>query len=369
MPVLRIAIDATPLTVPTGGIARYTAELASALAAQFPEDEYWLVSDQSWDGGPSAPNLRRAGPPGNWITRRWWLAGLPLELARQRIAVFHGSDFAVPYLPVVPSVMTLHDLSPWHEGDRRALAAQRIRRRTPYLLRLATLVLTPTESIRREAIEHFNLPPSRVAAAPLAAGEPFRPRPEAERQGALARLGATAPYILFVGTAERRKNLPRLIESWRQARAAHPGLGLILIGRAGDNSNLEQVLNVREETGLTVAGPLPDQEVAALLSGAVALVYPSLYEGFGLPVLEAMQCGAPVVISRDPALVEVAGGAAVAVDANSTSALARAIVELMVDPQRGLALREGGIRRAAEFSWRQTASRTREVYVEALRRF
>ncbi len=366
---MRIALDATPLTVPSGGIARYTAELSAALAAAFPEDEYWLVSDQPWKNGPSAPNLRAGRPPYNWITRRWWLAGLPLELRRRRIEVFHGTNFEVPPLPLFPAVMTFHDCSPWREGAARAAGAARVRRRTPLLVRIATMVITHTESVRREAIEKFRLTPSRVAAVPLAAGPQFYPRPGTEVAATLARLGLSVPYILFVGTRDPRKNVAALVAAWREARRVYPELKLVIAGRPGEDSPAAQVLNSTRERGLAIVGKLTDAEIAALLSGAVALVYPSLYEGFGLPVLEAMQTGAPVVISRDPALQEVAGGAAVTADTEFNTSLARAIVELMRDPQWRLHLRENGIRRAAQFSWRHTAIRTREVYVEAQQRF
>lgn len=368
---MRIALDATPLTEPTGGIRRYTAELARALAAHFPDDDYWLVSDQRWGSPPPLPNLRAGRPADQWWTRRWWLAGLPLELRRLGVEVFHGTDFAVPYLPLVPSVMTLHDLSPWSGGERRAERAGRVRRRAPFLTRVATLILTPTESIRREAIEQLRLPASRVAVAPLAAAEEFHPRPPGEVAETLGRLGVEPPYILFIGTAERRKNLARLVEAWRAARRERPGLSLALAGRspgaAGELLNLSA--DVSAETGLRLLGPVEDREAAALMTGAALFVYPSVYEGFGLPVLEAMQCGAPVVISRDPALVEVAGEAAVAVPYDSPAELARAIVELSGNCARREELRERGLRRAAQFSWRQTAVRAREAYVEAVRRF
>jgi glycosyltransferase involved in cell wall biosynthesis len=350
---MRVALDATPLIEPSGGIARYVAELSRALAAEFPEDEYWLVSDQDWKGGP---DLRRGRPPGNWLTRRWWLVGLPRELKRLGAQVFHGTDFGAPYRRVVPSVMTIHDCSPWLEGERRQTAADRIRRRTRWTLRSATLVITPTEAVRREVLERFKLAPSRVIAVPLAASEVFQPRVEPETDQVRRRLGVQGPYLLFVGTADPRKNVKRLVEAWREARRVRPELELVLVGRG----------HAGAEPGLTVAGRLPDEDVAALLSGAELFVYPSLYEGFGLPVLEAMQAGAPVVISRDAALLEVAGDAAAA---TSPDQLGRAIVELMGSPSRRGELRERGKKRAAQFSWRQTAIRTREVYVEAVRRF
>lgn len=354
---MTVALDATPLLEPSGGIARYVSELARALAAEFPDDEFWLVSDQAWEGGPDLP---RGRPPRNWLERRWWLAGLPLELRRLRAAVFHGTDFGAPYLKLFPSVMTVHDCSPWLEGERRQTAAERIRRRIRGALRAATVVVTPTEAVRREAIERFGLAPSRVVTVPLAASDVFRSRPQAEVETARSRIGVQGRYLLFVGTHEPRKNLTRLVEAWSEARHVYPDLELVLVGRGAGPP---------PEPGLIAAGRLHDDTVAALMSGAELFVYPSLYEGFGLPVLEAMQAGAPVLISQNAALGEVAGGAAVAVDAFSCAALARAIVELVGDPRRRRELRERGWERAAQFSWRRTAIQTREVYVEAVRRF
>ncbi len=355
---MRVALDATPLIEPSGGIARYTAELSKALAAEFPEDEYWLVSDQDWTGGPDLPRGRR---PGNWLARRWWLAGLPFELRRIGADVFHGPDFGAPYLAPIPSVTTFHDCSPWLEGDARQTASGRVRRRAFWVLRAAALVITPSEAVRRELIGRFRLPPSRVRAIPLAAAEVFRPREQQEIESVRLRLGVRGPYLLFVGTHDRRKNLDRLAAAWREVRRALPDLELVLVGRCPARP-------VLAEPGLIRAGRLSDEDAAALMSGAELFVYPSLYEGFGLPVLEAMQAGAPVLISTDPALRETAGDAAVAVDPASESALARAIVELMGDPLRRLDLRERGRKRAAQFSWRRTAILTREVYAEAARR-
>jgi len=364
----------TPLTVPTGGIARYTSELAAALAVDFPGDEYFLLSDQNVTAPPAAPNLRTGRKPGNFITRRWWLAGLPLELARLQTDLFHGTDFGVPYLPVRPSVLTLHDLSPWRPGRERSEASERIRGRTPYLLRLATMIITPSESIRREAMECFHIHPSRVVSVPLAAAAHFNPGAIHQNSGILSRLGVAERYLLFVGTADRRKNLCALISAWSAARRECADLDLVIVGWPGPAGDAlpgitSELLNSGAPQGLIFTGPLPDPEVAELMAKASIFVYPSLYEGFGLPVLEAMQAGAPVVISRDAALTEVAGNAALAVDSDSAGELAGVIVQLMKDPSQRLKLRGNGLRRAAQFSWRQTAIRTHEVYVEALRRF
>src|SRR5258708_6190250 len=205
---MRVAVDATPLALTSGGLARYTSELVSALSAQFPEDEYRLVSDTS---------------AANALERRWWLWGVRREMERLGADIFHGTNFAVPYLPSRPSVMTLHDLSPWMNRAWHH-AADRVRRRTPLLIRLgiATMIVTDSEAVRRQAIEHFRIRADRIVAVPLAASALFRRS---------AATGPTpTPYFLYVGALEPRKNLPLLVEAWRPLRDRH-GIDLSLAGR------------------------------------------------------------------------------------------------------------------------------------------
>ena len=353
---MRIALDATPLTVTTGGVKRYTAELARALAETFPADQIYLLSDQQFENpAPDLPNVRRGRGPRNVMERRWWLWGLQGELSRLNIEVFHGTDFSVPYLPVRPSVMTLHDLSPWLDPNWHS-AADRIRKRTPVLLRLGlvTMIIVPSEAVRRQAIDRFRLRPDRVVAIPLAVPGFFRPA-ETDR--------SARRYFLYVGTLEPRKNVELLIESWRAVRQKH-AVDLKLVGR-----RREDFPEMPPEPGLEFLGPLPDAELPALYSGALACVYPSHYEGFGLPVLEAMQCGAAVIASRDAAISETAGGAALQLDAGDRRAWTEALSTAVTEPDRMSELRQKGLKRASEFSWKRTASLTREVYSEAARRF
>jgi len=349
------ALDATPLTVSTGGVRRYTFELARALAANYREDEYWLLSDQPFDissTGPAAENLHKGDGPRTAAERRWWLWGLEREMMRRRVEVFHGTDFSVPYLSRRPSVMTLHDLSPWLPGQKNVNwqpHSFRVRSRVPVLLRarIPTMLITPSEAVRRAAIGRFKLDGSRVVAVPLAASSHFHP---------VERAPAARPYFLFVGTLEPRKNISRLIEAWREVRKSQD-VDLVLAGRVR-----KDFIAPAAEPGLWVRGAVPEEDLPALYAGAVAVVYPSLYEGFGLPVLEAMQCGATVITSRDPAIMEVSDGAAVHVDAMDVGALAEA---MRARPTR----REESLKRAALFSWSKTARKTREVYDDARRLF
>jgi glycosyltransferase involved in cell wall biosynthesis len=355
-----IALDATPLTVPTGGVARYTSELACALATRFPENEYWLLSDRAFPmPAVQPPNLRRGDPPRTFLERRWWSFGLLREMRRHRVDIFHGTDFSVPYIPQRPSVMTVHDLSPWLAQSTNSSwqpYSARVRRRTALLLRarIPTIVITPTEAIRRAVISRFRFPQGRVAAVPLAASQHFRP---------IACGPPATPYFLFVGTLEPRKNVTGLIEAWRQVRQTH-NIDLVIAGRTRSD-----FAPIAPEPGLRLLGAVPDEDLPELYSAARAVVYPSFYEGFGLPVLEAMQCGAIVVTSRDPAIMEVAGDAAILIDARDTRELANTLALIAEAPHNFAPFRERAIRRARQFSWRRTAELTQDVYEEARRAF
>jgi len=350
---MRAAIDATPLTLSSGGLRRYTLELSVALAEGFPRDDFFLVSDQAFRMPGGAPaNLKRGGGPRHPAERRWWLWGLDRELERLGAGMFHGTNFAAPYVPRRPSVLTLHDLSPWMDAAWHA-GAGRVRRRTPLLIRfgLATMVVTPSEAVRKQAIERFRIHPDRIRAVPHAAAACFHP----------VAAPPAPPYFLYAGTLEPRKNIPGLVAAWREVRRYH-SVDLVLAGRRRDD-----FMQLSPEPGLQMVGEVSDERLAQLFAGTLAFVYPSFYEGFGLPVLEAMQCGACVITSRDPAISEIAAGAAIQADTHAE--LVRAMLDVSAHPERAEAWRARSLARAREYSWQRTAQLTHEVYEEAQRRF
>jgi glycosyltransferase involved in cell wall biosynthesis len=326
------------------------AELSVALAREFPEDVYTLMSDQPFEVPEGAPgNLVKFG--GAKAGSRWWLRGVRRAIRDAGAELFHGTNFEVPYWGSTPAAMTIHDLSPWrdrawHDG------ATRVRRRTPWLVRLrrARVIITVSEAVRKEAIAHFGLRDETVRAVPLAASSDFAPAtgvPVPER-----------PFFLFVGTLEPRKNVGALVEAWRETRAG-TAADLMLVGRRRSD-----FAGVEPCEGLHLRGEVADAELPELYSQALAFVYPSHYEGFGLPVLEAMQCGCPAIASRDPAILEVSGGAAL--HAGSASELAEAMRSVAGSLELRARLRENGLARARKFSWAATARATRAVYAEVL---
>jgi glycosyltransferase involved in cell wall biosynthesis len=353
---VRVALDATPLTLSSGGLLRYVTELSVSMAREFPDDTWILLSDQPFPMPDRAPaNLVRGRQPYSAADRRWWLWGVREAIRRTGAEVFHGTNFEVPYLATVPAVLTIHDLSPWRDPAWHPDVqenAGRVRKRTPWLVRLglASLILTVSEAMRREIISHFGVKPEKVRAIPLAAAAHFRPLPPASPP--------PKPFFLFVATLEPRKNVPSLLEAWRESRH-ETGADLVVAGR-----NRADFAGIAPAEGLHLLGEVPDEQLPRLYSDALAFVYPTHYEGFGLPVLEAMQCGCPVITSCDPAVTEVSGAAAI--HTASTREIAEAMRSVAANPRLRNLLSGCGLERARAFSWARTARETRALYAELL---
>ena len=291
-------------------------------------------------------NLSRGRAPVSPAERRWWLWGIRRALAQNNAELFHGTNFEVPYLPGIPSVLTIHDLSPWRNREWHD-DARRVRIRTPWLVRLrrARMIITVSEAIRREVISHFHISPDLVRSVPLAAAPEFQPLPPSP---------STRRFFLFVGTLEPRKNISALIKAWSATKHL-TSTDLIIAGR-----NRADFAGIIPQPGLHLLGEVPDEQLPRLYSDALAFVYPSHYEGFGLPVLEAMQSGCPVVTSADAAITEVAAGAAI--HADTPQSLAEALTSIAGNPDLRASFRAAGLARAATFSWSRTARETHAVY-------
>jgi glycosyltransferase involved in cell wall biosynthesis len=376
---MRIALDAIPLTEPKAGIGHYTFELARELARLSPADDFELVAPDRFEidegetpaAGPRA-NLRSVRARSTGVRLRWWSMGLPLYVRENRLSLFHGTNYNVPVWAGCPTVVTVHDLSPLlHPATHREELVRRARARLPVMTRVSTRVIADSESVRREVCEHLGVEPEKVTAVPLAPRRAFRRVGRDAAGEALRRLGVEDDFILFVGTVEPRKNLLTLVRAYVElVRETELRPQLVIAGQKGWlNDELFRLIE-REGLGsrLVLTGYVSDEDLRALYSTCGVSVYPSLYEGFGLPPLEAMSCGAPVVASRIPPLEEtLGGGAARLVAPTDARELARALAELLRDAGARLSLAEAGLARAARYTWERTAQLTRAVYDEALR--
>ena len=307
----------------------------------------------------------------NSITRRWWSIGLPRYLKQNPVDIFHGTNYEVPLWNRKRNVLTVHDLSIFtHPDNHEPRIARRARRRLPIMLRSAAMIITPTEAMKRELSERFRIEPDRIAVTPEAPRSNFRPLPITEAAAIRKRLGIEDDFILFVGTIEPRKNLLTLARAFdRILRETDGRPQLVIAGGAGWLSgDLHRFLRqVDFGDRLRVTGYLDDEDLRGLYSSCKLFIYPSLYEGFGLPPLEAMACGAPVVASRIPALIETLGDNARLVDPLNQNELAKSIVELLSNETARQKMSSAGLKHAAGFSWNETARRTLEIYERVLK--
>jgi glycosyltransferase involved in cell wall biosynthesis len=373
---MRIGLDGIPLADLKTGIGHYTFELARALAEVAPTDEFELISPFPYLAELSSQtlpeNLRMERAHVNPLGRRWWAIGLPAYVKRASYSLFHGTNYDIPLWNRCPTVVTIHDLSVLlHPQAHPRKVVRRARRRLPVMARSASMIITATNEGRREVCEHLGVEPERVAVTPYAPRgnfQPVGPKDVAEVHG---RLGVEDGFLLFVGTIEPRKNLLTLVRAFEEIlRETQHRPQLVIAGREGWLSDdlfayIDKSRALRERLRFT--GYLGEEDLAALYSSCSVFIYPSLYEGFGLPPLEAMACGAPVITSSIYSIREVVGQSARLVEPTDVKALARAIITLLEDEGARSALALAGRERAREFTWEKTARQTLELYRRVLK--
>ncbi|PWT96258.1 MAG: hypothetical protein C5B55_00215 [Blastocatellia bacterium] len=365
---MHIGLDGIPLATPKSGIGHYTFELAKSLAELAPTDEFELIApvEVDSDEGALPGNLRVKHILVNSLRRRWWTIGLPLYVRQQQLALYHGTNYNVPLWRRCPTVVTIHDLSLLlHPETHREDLVSRARRRLPTMTRIAAHVITDSESVKKEIHQHLGTAEEKVTAVPLAPRRSFHPGAEGEVRDTLKRLNVEDEFILFVGTVEPRKNLITLVRAFDELmRETDLRPQLVIAGQKGWLT--DELYSYVEQSALKdrvlFTGYISDDDLRALYSSCRAAVYPSLYEGFGLPPLEAMACGAPVITSRIPVIMETSEGAATLINPTNVSELTRALIELLTNEAKRRELRGLGLRRASEYTWELTAKRTYEVY-------
>jgi glycosyltransferase involved in cell wall biosynthesis len=368
---VNIYIDVSAAVHRRAGLGRYAESLARALVAADPH-RYALFYNRERGVEPLAglehlPTHTVTLGYKPWRTLAWLgqLAPVGLDNLLPDAELFHATEHLLLPLRSIPTVLTVHDLIFRHLPEHhKPLNRWYLNLTMPLYCRRATHVIAISECTRHDLVAAYGLPPEKVTVVYEAADFRFRPQPSEAVAAVRARYGLPDRYLLFVGTIEPRKNLTRLLSAFEVVHAEGLTDGLTIVGKRGwlygDFFARLEASPVRN--AVLFPGYVPDEDLPAVYAGAQALVFPSLYEGFGLPVLEAMACGAPVVASHVSSIPEVGGEAALFFDPTDTDEMAQTIRCLLHDAALRGEVQVRGLTQATRFSWERAADETRAVY-------
>jgi glycosyltransferase involved in cell wall biosynthesis len=373
---LHIAIDAHSVGTGLAGNESYITNLIEALAEIDTVNRYTLYvtrreAVERFSHRWPHVKVRRTLP-------HTPLVRIPLtlvaELYRRPVDLLHVQYTAPPFAPC-PVVATIHDLSFEHLPHTfKRRSRMQLRLTVRHTARTAAHLIASSEYSRRDLIETYQIPPDKVSTTPLAASTSFAPvRDEGEIGRVRSLYGLEGDYILAVGSIQPRKNLIRLFAAYAALRRTRPHAKLPRLVLVGKRAWLyEETLSAIEGQGIAsdviFTGYVPESDLPALYTEALCFVYPSYFEGFGLPPLEAMQCGAPVIAGDRTSLPEVVGDAGLLVDPFDENAIARAIAQMIDDPGLRAELRRKGLKRARLFNWHETARQTLQIYERTMER-
>jgi len=361
-----VGFDATTLTGRMSGVGYYTARLMESLAngAGGGQLERLVVLSNRSVKVPRSAHVQVYARRRFGVRSIWMQLLLPRILSEVKPDLVHFTNYLAPLASSIPYVVSFHDMTlslfpSYHTLKKRLLTSSLI----PAVARRARMILTPSESTRHDVVRLLGVDPLRVRVIPYAPAPLFRPATEGRARLA-ALYGIATPYFLYVGTLEPRKNLARALRAFARVGSELPDHRFVLVGERG--WRYEDVLREARRPELAervlFLGYVEEGHLPLLYSHATALVYPSLYEGFGLPVVEAMACGTPVLTSRSSSLAEIAEGAALLVDPEDEAALADGLRALGRDATLRHSLAERGLGRAAAYSWERTGRETVAAY-------
>ncbi|HEX3646583.1 MAG TPA: glycosyltransferase family 1 protein, partial [Vicinamibacterales bacterium] len=367
---MRIAFDGTALRPGRTGVGYYTEHLLHHLARTTTDDELIVVSNRAIDTTAPLPSRVRVATPAHRIPRLVWMQTLAVTALREVDAdVVHFTNGMLPLMSPVPTVVTIHDMSlrlyPRFHPPRRVILNRPL---VDLAARTADAIITPSASAKGDIVRLYDLDPARVHVVYEAAAPSFaRVHETAVLERVRRRYGLAERIILYVGTIEPRKNLPTLIDAFAaRRRSGELSHQLVCVGPYGWLSRGidQQIRRCGVADAITFTGYVPFEDLPALYSLAEMFVYPSMYEGFGLPVVEAMACGVPVITGRTAALSEIGGGAIMEVDRIEPDALGRALVAMADSRDRREELSGRGLARSQTFSWQRAARESLEIYRE-----
>lgn len=351
---MRIAIDVQAAAGQPTGIGTYASNLVEALRRLAPHHDYLALD---WERNPVMRLDRRL---------RWQQFELPRRARAARPDLLHVPGFDAPRFKPCPVVLTVHDLigrlfpATFPPAARLYWAHW-----LPWSIRWADAVIVDSARTRDDVLRLTPAVPERLHVVPAGVSAVYRPPadPAAARSRVARECGIDGPFLLFVGTLEPRKGLDTLVDAFADLASRHPH-ALVVAGQTGWGTGalFDRIRALGLQGRIRFVGYVPDSALADLYGTAAAFVFPSRYEGFGLPPLEAMACGAPVVCSTAASLPEVVGDAAVLVAPDDAAALAGAVEQVLASADLRQDLRSRGLRRAAAFSWDETARRTLAVY-------
>jgi len=371
---VRIGIDATALPPQRTGVANYVFGLLQGLSRVDRGSAYVVFAKPMHvrQLAVDAPNFTFVPIelPARGLRLAWEQVGLPRQVRRHRLDLLHSPHYTMPVSHPAPSVVTFCDMTfvlhpELHQRAKRVFFPAMMR----WSARHADRLITISESTGDDLVRLWGIDPDRVTAIPLAAGAEYRPAGPEAVAAVSARYGVRpGGYVLYVGVLEPRKNVDVLVAAFGRLAGRFPDLDLVIAGKPG--WMYDRIFTQVESLGLRqrvkFPGYVPQDDLPALYAGARVFVYPSQYEGFGLPVLEAMRCGAPVITSNVSSMPEIAGDAALLVEPRDEGGLSEALARRAYDPAFAGELARRGAERATGFTWERCASETLEVYHRTL---
>ena len=348
------------------GIGRYAVNLARALAKVSPDLHLSLLRNPSAATRLALPDLPRIDCPASpFSLRQQWI--VPQQLRNLQATLYHSPYYLMPYVPGVSAVFTCHDLIPLRYPQYFS-AAQRLIYRLAHILALkaASMTIAVSRATRADLMRCFRPVPQRVVVIPEAADAHFAPQLPERINALRIKYALPEQYVLYFGSNKPHKNIVGLVKACKILNIKHQISNVKLVVAGHWDERYPEAMRIVEESDLrdqvVFLGPVDEADLPALYSGAVLFAFPTLCEGFGLPVLEAMACGTPVVCSSISSLPEVAGDAALLVNPLEIDELAQAIGQLWSDEELRKDMRARGLAQAARFSWEQTARETLTVY-------